>query len=498
MRPMDFLRENKTGARSPWWTLLTVIMATGMPFADTTITNVGRFYIVSGLGITPYETGWLTAGYSLALAVGIPLSHRFRGFLEERDLYSLSILVFMTGSALVSISTTFSQAMIGRGLEGLAGGILIPLAPILLQESFRKEMAPAALSLFTLSSSIWVTLGPTIGGLIIDDIGWQWAFGINIPIGCIAMLMAQLFLRNHPQQDPRRFDIVGFLLLATCLGTFFTGYMSAEWYGWHSDRIILMWLISATLFFLFFGWSAFFRDPILPAEVLRKPVFSLILLIVFLQATATFGRLYLLAPFFERNYHFQAHHAGAVIALGAITEILVSLSVFLGPLRERHWIGMLFSGCILVSISNLNFLFLPINAFDFSFTVISQLIFGAGLSLSQMAFPNLIRHVHPPALIRSATTYLLVFQFLGGAWGTMISRHLVRHIPPDFLLALSQTSSPLPSKTSIVLIHKLASEYTSNLIFFDLGLIGMLGAFFSLFLIPFFRQKTQANEARPS
>ncbi|MHB8421169.1 MAG: MFS transporter [Leptospirales bacterium] len=499
MRSPPFPRKNETGTRgrrSPWWTLLTVIMATGMPFADSTITNVGRYYIVSGLGITPYETGWLTAGYSLALAVGIPLSHRLRGFLEERDLYSLSVLVFMMGSALVSLSTTFSQAMIGRGLEGLAGGILIPLAPILLQESFPKEMVPAAISLFTLSSSIWVTLGPTIGGLIIDDIGWQWAFGINIPIGCIAMLMAQVFLSNHPRQDPRRFDLVGFLLLASCLGTFFTGYMSAEWYGWHSDRIILMWIISATLFFLFVGWSGFFRNPILPTEVLRKPVFSLILLIVFLQATATFGRLYLLAPFFERNYHFQAHHAGAVIALGAITELLVSLAVFLGPLQERHWIAILFSGCVLVSISNLNYLFLPNNAFDFSLTVISQLIFGAGLSFSQIAFPNLIGHIHPPRLVRAATTYLLVFQFLGGAWGTMISRHLVRHLPPDFLLALSQTSAPLPPQSSILLIHQLASVYTSNLIFFDLGLTGMLGAFLCLFLVPFFRQKTLPEKCR--
>ncbi len=479
---------------NPWFVLATVVLGVGMPLADTTITNVGRYFIVGGLGITPYETGWLTAGYSLALAVGIPLSHRLRGYLEERDLYSLSLLVFMAGSLVMALSDTFAEAMAARGLEGLAGGILLPLAPVLIQESFPQDKQTLALSLFSLSGGVWVTLGPTIGGLLIDNIGWRWAFGVNIPIGCLAMLLAQAFLKNHPRQDPRRFDGAGFLLFAVSLGLLFTGYMSAEWYGWHSDRIFVLFSGGTLVFFLFWIWSVLYPDPILPPEVLRNPMFAVLLLVVFLQFTASFGRLYLLAPFLERNYHFQAHHAGTLVAVGAVAEFLVSLSFLVVRFLEGKWGYVLAGGALLVAIANMDYLVLPANDFNLSFTVGSQLIFGAGLALTQVALPSLVQSLQPQKLIRASTTFILVVQFLGGAWGTMISRHLLLHITPDFYQALAQTSSPEASLSSISLYVKLAQAFTYNVVFFGLGLLGLAAALLSLLLVPFVRNA--ANRLR--
>jgi DHA2 family multidrug resistance protein len=472
---------------NPWFVLATVVLGVGMPLADTTITNVGRYFIVGGLGITPYETGWLTAGYSLALAVGIPLSYRLRGFLEERNLYSLSLLAFMAGSLVMALSDTFADAMAGRGLEGLAGGILLPLAPVLIQESFPADRQPMALSLFSLAGGVWVTLGPTIGGLLIDNAGWRWAFGVNIPIGCVALLLAQAFLKNHPRQDPRRFDGVGFLLFAAALGFLFTGYMSAEWYGWHSDRIFALFTGGALLFFLFWIGSALYPDPILPPEVFRNPMFAVLLLVVFLQFTGSFGRLYLLAPFLERNYRFQAHHAGALVALGAVAELLVSLSFLAVRFLEGKWVYVLAAGSLLVAIANMDYLVLPANVFSLSFTVGSQLIFGAGLALTQVAIPSLVSGLQPQNLVRASTTFILMVQFLGGAWGTMISRHLILHITPDFYQALVQTSSPAVARSSAGLYFKLAQAFSYNVIFFNLGLVGLGAALLSMTLVPFVR-----------
>ncbi len=480
-----FVNRSLFQSGNPWWTLLTVVVGTGMPFADTTITNVGRYYIVSGLGVIPYETGWLTAGYSLALAVGVPLSHRLRGFLEEKDLYSLALLVFMAGSVVVALSDRFSSAMFGRGLEGLAGGVLIPMAPALLQEVFPSNRLATAQSLFSLSASVWVTVGPTIGGWIIDDIGWRWAFAINVPIGCLALLMAQYFLRDHPRTDPRPFDFPGFLLLSTTLGLLFTAYMSAAWYGWHSVFIARLEMGSSFFFSFFLLRSFLFRGAILPFEVLGNPRFVLLLLATFLQATQAFGRLYLLAPFLEKNDRFQAHHAGAIVAVGAIAEILVSLSFLLTFRDHRQWISLLAFGTFLVAIANVDYLFLPANVFDMALTVRSQLVFGAGLALAQLSLAPISRAFQPPNLVRPSTTWLLFAQFLGGAWGTMISRHLVHHIQPVFLLDLAQTSSPLRSQGTFRLLHQIAGEFTSNLIFLDLGLIGLLGCAAALLLLLF-------------
>ena len=493
MRPRPFFPRSEI---SPWLVLVAVILGVGMPLADTTITNVGRVFIVSTLGITSYEAGWLTASYSLALAVGVPLSHRLRGFLEEKDLYSGALLTFMLGSLFMAISTNFTEAMLSRGIEGLSAGILLPLAPILIQESFPEHRRPLAMSYFALASAIWVTLGPTIGGFIIDNPGWQWAFAINIPIGFLAIFFAQLFLSNHPRQDPRRFDGAGFLLLATSLGCLFTGFMGAEWIGWHSDGTFLRLLAGLLLFFLFWLWSALFADPILPTEVLKKPLFIVILVIVFLQSTQSFGRLYLLAPYLEKNYHFMAHNAGELVAVGALTEILLSLSFLFSRFLVGKWSLLLASGCILVSISNIDFLFLPATAFSLSFLVKSQLVFGAGMALTQISLPPIAAMLFPQNLIRAATTYLLFVQFLGGAWGTMLGRHLVLHVKPVFSQMLPQLSSPLPPRSEAFLADRLSQAFTSNIIFYDLGLIGLLGGFLAMAFLPLLATRKRAQEGQ--
>jgi DHA2 family multidrug resistance protein len=391
----------------------------------------------------------------------------------------------MLGSFFMAISTNFTEAMLSRGIEGLSAGILLPLAPILIQESFPEKLRPAAMSTFALSSAMWVTLGPTIGGFIIDNPGWQWAFAVNIPIGFLAIFFAQLFLSNHPRQDPRQFDGTGFMILAIALGCLFTGYMGAEWVGWHSTQTVSLLLAGLLLFFLFWIWSSIHTDPILPTEVLKKPLFLGILVVVFLQSTQSFGRLYLLAPYLEKNYHFMAHNAGELIAVGALTEVLVSLSFLFSRFLAGQWPVLLASGCILVSISNIDFLILPATGFSLSFIVKSQLIFGAGLALTQISIPPVAAMIFPAERIRAATTYLLFFQFIGGAWGTMLGRHLVLHVKPVFSQMLPQLSSRPATHSDAFIADRLSQAFTSNIIFYDLGLIGLLGGMLAISLIPF-------------
>ena len=88
------------GLRSPGMVLFTLILGTTLPLADTTSMNVGRFFIARGLDSTPDETRWLTAGYSLFVALGVPLSYRLRGLLQESALYILATTVFMAGSVI--------------------------------------------------------------------------------------------------------------------------------------------------------------------------------------------------------------------------------------------------------------------------------------------------------------------------------------------------------------------------------------------------------------
>ncbi|MDA8150719.1 MAG: MFS transporter [Nitrospiraceae bacterium] len=455
---------------SPWLVLFLMILGTTMPLVDTTIMNVGRYWFVRAFDVPTYETGWLTAGYSLALAMGIPLSHRLRGFFEERNMYAITTWAFLTGTLVVMSSTTLAEAMIGRAIEGLSGGILLPLSITLIRESFPQEKVPLAISLFTLANALAVSLGPTLGGYLLYAWGWRSAFFVNLPVGFLTIILSQILLVNHPRQDPKRFDLPGFFLLCLASGTFFWAFMAAEWFGWHSFSIDLAFGISLIALFLYALWSAFFPDPILPLDLLVRPKFLLTLALVFLVSTSVFGRLYLLAPFLERNYHFQPYQAGEIIAIGAFSEILTAFLVFSDILERVNTRIIFLAACGCLALSNIAYLRLPQNVYSAPMISIPQILFGFGLALSQFSLVRLIGQSLPQELSRIGGVYQQTVQFLGGMFGTVLCRHLLNNIPPVFFLALPQTSPPAVSSVDLQKIASLAYAFGYNMIFEWLGL----------------------------
>ena len=461
---------------SPWAVLLLMVLATTMPLVDTTIMNVGRYWFVRAFDVTAYETGWLTAGYSLSLAMGVPLSHRLRGFFEEKDLYALSIWTFLTGTMVVMSAHTLAEAMIGRAIQGVAGGVLLPLSIAIIRETFSPDKIPLALSVFTLANALAVSLGPTVGGYLLYAWGWQSTFFVNLPIGFLAIFLSQIILINHPKQDPKRFDLWGYLLLCLTAGTFFWGFMAAEWYGWHSFPIGLAFTVSLIALWLYGLWSALFPEPILPVYLLARPKFLLSLILVFLVSTSVFGRMYLLAPFLERNYHFQPYQAGEVIAIGAFSEILTAFLIFSNILERFDSRTILLAACGCLALSNLSYLRLPQNVYSSSMTTIPQILFGFGLALSQLSLGRFVGLTLPQELSRIGGVYQQTVQFLGGMFGTALCRHLLNNIPPVYFIAFPQTSMQAASSVDLQKAASLAYAFGYNMIFEWLGLFSLAAA----------------------
>ena len=461
---------------SPWAVLLLMVLTTTMPLVDTTIMNVGRYWFVRAFDVTAYETGWLTAGYSLSLAMGVPLSHRLRGFFEEKDLYALSIWTFLTGTMVVMSAHTLAEAMIGRAIQGVAGGVLLPLSIAIIRETFSPDKIPLALSVFTLANALAVSLGPTVGGYLLYAWGWQSTFFVNLPIGFLAIFLSQIILVNHPKQDPKRFDLWGYLLLCLTAGTFFWGFMAAEWYGWHSFPIGLAFTVSLIALCLYGLWSALFPEPILPLYLLARPKFLLSLILVFLVSTSVFGRMYLLAPFLERNYHFQPYQAGEVIAIGAFSEILTAFLIFSNILERFDSRTILLAACGCLALSNLSYLRLPQNVYSSSMTTNPEILFGFGLALSQLSLGRFVGLTLPQELSRIGGVYQQTVQFLGGMFGTALCRHLLNNIPPVYFIAFPQTSMQTASSVDLQKAASLAYAFGYNMIFEWLGLFSLAAA----------------------
>ena len=462
--------------------LFTLILGTTLPLADTTSMNVGRFFIARGLDSTPDETRWLTAGYSLFVALGVPLSYRLRGLLRENTLYIAATSVFMAGSVVSMLSHFMPMMMVGRALQGLSGGVLIPLSLSLINETFPPQGRGRALAVFAVGNALAVSLGPTLGGLLVDTVGWRWTMGIHLPVGFLTILLASLALENHPRPEKIPFDLPGWLLFSAT--GFFTMYtlMEGERFGWHSALIEGTTLLSLGLFFSYLLHAARHPRPILPPELLRHGGYLLLTGANFLRSTAIFGRLYLLPLYLEITYHFQSHQAGRVIFVGAITELLIPVfGIFLLPRKSYFtWVSMAV-GSAIIALSNLAYLSLPEGAYVPTLVLFPQMLFGLGVALTQVSLQPLVVRTLPPSLHRVGMVAQLVVQFLGGMFGTIWARHLLNNMGPLFRQELLPTPPSFHSRIPPE-VARVAGAFSYNLDFLLLGGVAAAGTLLILLL----------------
>src|SRR5208337_1119406 len=197
-------------AVNPWVVAAVVVVPTFMEVLDTTITVVALRYIAGGLSATVDDGEWVITSYLAANAIVLPITGWLASHIGRRNYFLLSIAVFTLSSALCGMSTSLTQLIIFRVLQGLAGGGLQPCSQGVLLDAFPREKQGAAMTLFGVAALLGPIVGPTLGGWLVDTYNWRWIFYINLPVGvlgflaCYALLDDPAYLkeeREPPQAD---------------------------------------------------------------------------------------------------------------------------------------------------------------------------------------------------------------------------------------------------------------------------------------------------------
>src|SRR6201996_6420825 len=174
---------------SPWLVAAAVVIPTFMEVLDTTIANVALRYIAGGLSAPATDSEWVITSYLAANAIILPISGWLGLRLGRRNYFLLSIAVFTLASALCGAATSLGALIAFRVLQGLAGGGLQPSSQGILLDAFPLEKQGAAQTLFGIAALLAPVVGPTLGGYITDNYGWEWIFYLNVPVGLLALVM---------------------------------------------------------------------------------------------------------------------------------------------------------------------------------------------------------------------------------------------------------------------------------------------------------------------
>ena len=206
-------------SREPHRLLITlaVMSATVMQVLDTTIVNVALPHMQGQLSTTPDQISWVLTSYMVASGIFMPLTGFFTDRMGQKRYLLLSIAGFVAASVLCGLSTSLSEIVAFRLLQGVTGAALVPLSQSIMVNTFPHEDRGKAMAIWGIGVMVGPILGPTLGGYLTDVLSWRWTFFINVPVGILSLLLTWKFIPDTEQRQ-RRMDWMGLALVTLGVG----------------------------------------------------------------------------------------------------------------------------------------------------------------------------------------------------------------------------------------------------------------------------------------
>lgn len=425
----------------PWqvWRLaVVVVLGSFMSTLDSSLINVGLNTITGFFHASLTNGQWLSSAYIIAFAAALPVSAWVSRRIGAGRLWLYALTAFVIASALCAVAPNLPALVVLRVVQGLAGAMLVPTGQTIIGHAAGPHRMGRVLNITKLVAVLAPTLGPALGGLIISDLSWHWLFLVNVPVGAVALILGlRLVPRGTPEHE-RRFDTLGFALIAVGLPLTVYGITAIGRAGALTDPTVLGILVPGIIALALFTWrSLAVAHPLLNLRLFANRVYAAATASVFFTAATLFGALILLPLYYQLLRGQDVIDTGLLMfAVGAGTAVSMPLG---GTLTDRvGGGGISIVGLALSAASILPMTFLPADA-AFPLLLALQAITGFGLGLAAMPALSVAYKTVPHDQLPDATSEANIIQRVGGSIGTaLLVVLLAGHGTPD--IAAFQTT----------------------------------------------------------
>jgi len=320
-----------------------VVLGAIMSILDITVVNVAlpTFQTTFGSVGHPlaYSTvAWTVTGYTLALATVIPVTGWAADRFGTKRLYMSAVALFTAGSALCSVASSINMLIGFRVLQGLGGGMLMPLGMMIMTRAAGPKRMGRLMAILGVPMLLGPIGGPILGGWLIDSASWHWIFLINVPIGVIAFVYAFVVLPKDSPHPSESFDFLGVLMMSPGLALFLYGVSSIPSEGRvGTPKVLVPALIGLALVVSFVFYSFKPKHPLLDLRLFRNRNLAISILTMFLFAVAFFGGLLLVPTYFQQIRGESVLRAGLLVApqgIGAMLTMPIA-----GALSDKFPVG---------------------------------------------------------------------------------------------------------------------------------------------------------------
>lgn len=235
-----------------WWTLGAVAFALFMIMLDNTVVNVALPAIQADLGIGIAELEWIVTGYALSFAVLMLSGGKLADMFGRRRVFIVGLVIFTLSSAACGLAGSATLLIGARVVQGVGAAFMMPATLSLITAAFPPHQRGAAFGLWAGVSALALAIGPLVGGLLTENINWNWIFYVNIPVGLLAILAAILIIRESKDNSlEQRLDLPGLLSSGIAMFALVFALIEGNEYGWGSPTIIALFVVAALSLALF-------------------------------------------------------------------------------------------------------------------------------------------------------------------------------------------------------------------------------------------------------
>lgn len=407
--------------------LFSVMLATFNAMVNMTIVHIALPKIIASIGGMEYFQ-WVFTIYMLSATVSSMLGGKLSDLYGRKKLILFGIAVFTIASFLCGTASSIYGLIIYRFIQGIGGGLIISTSVATLGDLFVPRERGKWHGMFGIVLGLSSIIGPTLGGLIVDNFSWMWVFWLFIPVGILSfLLIIKLYPTYHSEEKPS-IDYVGAAIVAIFLASLILGFSILDNEGPYRSLIVsLLFLLATISFICLLFYENKIPNPTVPLHLFSNRIFAVVNGMSFVVGVSIFG-INAYIPFYIQGVLGKSATDTGMIVMTMMLA-MVSSSVISGQLVSRlgkyKWLALLGMLFLLVGFASISILHM-----DSSLTqsTISLIIIGAGLGTLSPVLQVAIQNAVSPSYLGVAVSSVQVFRQIGGMIGIAVLGVLMKSI----------------------------------------------------------------------
>ncbi|WP_310829585.1 DHA2 family efflux MFS transporter permease subunit [Paenibacillus pedocola] len=456
--------------------LFIMILGAFLATLNQTVMSVAVPGLMNDFGITAATAQWLTTGYMLVNGVLIPITAFLMQRFTTRELFQTSMFVFLAGTIVSALATSFPVLLTGRMIQAAGAGIIMPLLTNVILALFPREKRGAAMGMVGLAIIFAPAIGPTLAGYILEHYTWETMFYGMIPLTLIVIICGFMYLRNVSERSYPKIDIISVVMSTVGFGALLYGFSRAASAGWSSAEVMLSLAAGVVALGLFIWRQLTSQSPLLDLRAFKYNMFSLTTLISVAVTIVMYADMMLLPLYLQNARGYTALESGLLLLPGAL--IMGLLMPVTGKLFDRFgakWLAIV--GLLIMIVTTLGFVNLT-DSTSFTYLVLMSTGRRIGMALLLMPIQTLGLNQLPSKLNAHGTAISNTVRQVAGAVGTSLLVTVMTSRTTTHMKEMLTSGGTPGTKEHMIMEASIQGINDAYLVIVGIGVLGLLLSFF--------------------